>query len=86
MRYKGRGIGNNEQVKPSLRCEPELTEAIDRMKRAPRQIATAEPIAAEWAMRELSKWPNGAPEGVAAANRVTPEYILATARTRRWRR
>lgn len=72
----------------SLRCEPTLTATLDRMAIPPKTLDEAAPIARAWARKEAALWPDvedGEPLGRICALSITPEYILVTVRTRRFR-
>jgi len=68
---------------PSLRCEPALTRAIDAMPVPPQMRADAVAIVDEWRAIERGLWPAEYRDEAALA--ITPEYIMATVRTRRFR-
>jgi hypothetical protein len=75
---------------PSLRCEPALTEAIDAMRHPPRRsMARAERIAQRWREIEGGLWPQTGRFRVQrelAVGSITPEYVLVTARTKKYRK
>ena len=76
--------------KSSLRCEPALTEEIDAMEHPPGDRIQAERAALCWKGIERSLWPEHqsrrSPNWRAmAVSKITPEYILATVRTKKFR-